>query len=113
MSNNDRRRFLKLAAVTLTAPAAIAAMTREASAQDLPHQDEADPTASALGYKHDTTKVDDKKFPNHKPDQTCAGCNLALGKPGDAWLPCTICPGKSVNAKGWCSAWVKKAAKPA
>src|SRR5438128_2204994 len=106
---NARRRFLKLAAATLAAPAALAALSGVAQAQDLPHQDEADPTASALGYKHDTTKADDKKFPSHKPEQKCAGCNLALGKPADAWRPCTIFPGKAVNSNGWCSAWVKKA----
>lgn len=113
MDQHDRRRFLKLAAATLAVPAAVAALGDPAQAQDLPHQDEADPTASALGYKHDTTKVDDKKYPAHKPDQTCSSCNLGQGKPGDAWVPCTIFPGKAVAGKGWCSAWVKKAAPAA
>jgi hypothetical protein len=104
----SRRRFLKLSLAAGAMPAILAA-AGGASAADLPHLDEKDPTATALGYTSDTTKTDDKKFPNHKPDQMCSGCNLAQGNPTDAWRPCTIFPGKSVNSKGWCSAWVKKA----
>ena len=28
---------------------------------------------------------------------------------GAEWRPCSLFPGKSVAADGWCSAWVKKA----
>ena len=28
---------------------------------------------------------------------------------GDAWGPCQIFPGKDVSAKGWCTAYQKKA----
>jgi len=103
--NRSRRRFIEL--VVLGAVAA--PLARKAHAADLPHQDEADATAAALGYHHDTAAVDAAKFPNHKPDQTCAGCNLALAPQADGWQPCQIFPGKSVNPKGWCAAWVKKA----
>jgi hypothetical protein len=72
--------------------------------------DESDPQASALGYKADTTKVDAKKYPNHKNDQTCSNCQLYQGKPTDATAGCTLFAGKKVAGKGWCSAWVKKAA---
>ncbi len=71
---------------------------------------ETDAQAAALGYKEDTTKVDQKKFPNHTPAQMCNGCQLYQGKPTDAVAPCTIFAGKTVAGKGWCSAWVKKAA---
>jgi len=66
---------------------------------------ESDPTAVALGYKMDATKA-----PNRK-DKTavCANCSLYTGKAGAADGPCTIFGGKLVNAKGWCSAWAKKA----
>ena len=103
--DRSRRRFIEL--VVLGAVAA--PLAREAHAVDLPHIEETDPTASALGYHHDATKVDAAKFPNHKPDQLCAGCNLALAPQADGWLPCQIFPGKSVNPKGWCAAYVKKA----
>ena len=104
----SRRQFLKLSLAAGALPAALAA-TGTAAAADLPHLDPKDPTAAALGYVEDSTKADAKKFPNHKPDQTCANCNLLQGTAGD-WRPCGIFAGKTVNAKGWCSAWVKKAA---
>ena len=107
---NSRRRFIRIAVLgAAAAPLAADALWNAAAAQDLPHLDEADPTAAALGYHHDTTKADAAKYPNHKPDQTCANCNLVQGKDGDAWRPCSIFPGKAVSAKGWCAAWVKKA----
>jgi hypothetical protein len=67
------------------------------------------PQAVALGYKHDASKVDKKKFANFKDGETCANCLHFTGKAGDPWGPCALFPGKQVNAKGWCSAWVKKA----
>ena len=95
MSNScSRRQFLKLSLAAGALPAALVATGT---------------AAAALGYVEDSTKADAKKFPNHKPDQTCANCNLLQGTAGD-WRPCGIFAGKTVNAKGWCSAWVKKAA---
>ncbi|MBL8242552.1 MAG: high-potential iron-sulfur protein, partial [Rhodanobacteraceae bacterium] len=38
----------------------------------------------------------------------CANCNLVQGNDGDALRPCSIFPGKGVNAKGWCAAYVPK-----
>lgn len=107
---DTRRRFLKLVVLgAAAAPLARHALDRPAHAQDLPHLDEADPTAAALGYKHDSAAVDAAKYPNHKADQNCANCNLVQGTDGAEWRPCGIFPGKAVNAKGWCAAWVKKA----
>ncbi len=71
--------------------------------------EEADPTATALGYKADTTKVDAKKFPKHAPDQKCSNCALYQGKPADATGACPLFAGKVVAAGAWCSAWAKKA----
>jgi hypothetical protein len=39
----------------------------------------------------------------------CANCALFQGKAGDAWGGCPIFAGRQVAAKGWCSAWAKKA----
>jgi hypothetical protein len=72
--------------------------------------DESDPQAVALGYRHDTTKVDRQRFPRHSPDQLCNNCALYQGKASDAWAGCPLFPGKQVAGKGWCSAWAKKAA---
>lgn len=70
---------------------------------------ETDPAAAALGYKTDASKVDVKKYPNFVRGQQCAGCQLYAGKPVDPTAPCTIFAGKLVSAKGWCSAWSKRA----
>jgi hypothetical protein len=67
-----------------------------------------DPTAKALGYSEDATKVDLKANPAHKPDQSCSGCVQYKGKPGDARGGCNLFAGKSVNSKGWCKVWAKK-----
>jgi hypothetical protein len=71
--------------------------------------EESDATATALGYKHDATKVDSKKSPTYMAGRACGNCQLYQGKPGDAWGVCAVMGGKLVNAKGWCSAWAKKA----
>src|SRR6185295_3350209 len=81
----------------------------DAKGGELPHLDEKDPQAAALGYKHDAKQVDRKKFANYQPGQTCATCQQFQAKAKEPWAPCAIFPGKSVAANGWCSAWVKKA----
>jgi hypothetical protein len=103
MAPIHRRIFLVQAA------AFAAAIATRASAQGAPKIDEADPQAAALGYKTDTTKVDEKKYPKHTADQKCIGCQLYQGKATDASAACLIFGGKSVAGNGWCSAWVKKA----
>ena len=62
-----RRRFLKLAvAGAVAAPIVSTLLPRFARADDLPHLAESDPTAMALGYKEDATKVDTAKFATYK-----------------------------------------------
>lgn len=97
-----RRTFVIQAA--LAAPALTAL---HAQAADLPKLDEKDPAAIPLGYKADTTKVDQKKFPKHAATQKCANCSLYQGGTA-AWGACPIFTGKQVAASGWCSAWVLK-----
>lgn len=70
---------------------------------------ETDPTAAALGYKLDSSKVDKAKFPKHAATQQCSNCMLYQGKPADAFAACPALGNKLVAGKGWCSAWVKKA----
>lgn len=71
--------------------------------------DEKDPQAVALGYVADSARADAKKFPKHDNAQLCNGCALWQSKPADPQGNCALFPGKQVNAKGWCSAWAKKA----
>jgi hypothetical protein len=105
MSNTiSRRRFLVLAGTGVCA-VAIAGRVR---AEDLPKLAENDPTATALGYREDATKVDATKFPTHKAGQTCANCKFFQGTDKTATAGCQLFPGKSVASKGWCSAYNAK-----
>ncbi len=72
--------------------------------------DPKDAQAVSLGYVEDTTKADEKKFPKHAKDQACAGCQFyQTAQAEGGYAPCSIFANKGVAAKGWCSAWVKKA----
>ena len=103
----SRRRFIQI--VSLTGAALL--VGAEARAADAPMVDEKDPTAASLGYVADTTKANQAKYPNHKPEQQCNNCQLYQGKIGVATGAggCPLYAGKQVAAKGWCSAYAKKA----
>ena len=102
MSSTSRRTFM----MSLVAGGSVLAAT---SANAQAAVAETDPQAVALGYRTDTTKVDQKKYPNHNPSQHCGDCQLYQGKPGAATGPCPLFAGKVVHQTGWCSAWTKKA----
>jgi hypothetical protein len=70
--------------------------------------DEADETAVALGYKHDTAKIDQQRFPKHSPAQNCGNCSFFQGAANDAWAGCAMFGRKHIAAAGWCNAWAKK-----
>lgn len=74
----------------------------------MPRLEESDPTAQALGYRHDAADVDTASYPRLQPGQTCSNCALYLSDQGseEGWGGCSIFPGKLVNAEGWCSAYV-------
>jgi len=76
--------------------------------ESLPKLTEDDAAASALGYRHNASDVDTAKYPNFQAGQQCRNCTLFEG--GDAaWGPCSIFPGKRVNANGWCATYAPKA----
>jgi len=100
--NNPRRTFLMTVAASGAALGATAAHAQS-------KLDEKDAQAIALGYVHDATKADTKKFPKFAAGQLCNNCALFQGKASDAWGGCPLFPGKQVAGKGWCSAWAKKA----
>lgn len=101
---SSRRTFL----ITSIGLASSAALSRQAFAAPATVT-ESDPTAVALGYKSDATKVDKAKYAKYAAGEDCGDCQFFQGKPGDASGPCPMFGGKLVNAKGWCSAYVKKA----
>jgi hypothetical protein len=99
------RRRLVLASLPAAALALGAARLGSAQPARL---EESDPIATSLGYKHDASKVDAKKFPTFAANRICANCQLFQAKAGETWGPCTAVGGKLVNANGWCIAWVAK-----
>lgn len=105
MNKPTRRTFVRTIAVAGGAMLA----ARSALAADPVKVQESEPQAQALGYREDTTKVDAAKYPKHAPTQDCANCQLYQGKAGDVSGPCPLFGNKHVMAKGWCTAWVKKA----
>jgi hypothetical protein len=101
MKNSNRRIFICQA---ITASSAVLATQAMAQAK----LDEKDAQAVTLGYLHDTTKIDNKKYPKHAAAQKCSNCALYAGKPTDAWAGCPLFAGKQVAGNGWCSAYAKK-----
>ena len=104
----SRRDALKKLAVLLGA-AGVVAGARRAAAADLPHLNEKDPNAMALGYHDDAAQVDPKQFQTYRPGQRCESCLQLQGQQGQPWRPCNLFPGELVNAGGWCRVWVPKA----
>lgn len=70
--------------------------------------DEKSPQAQSLGYVADASNVDKAKFASFKEGSNCAGCALYSAAGAESG-GCSIFPGQKVSAKGWCSAWAKKA----
>ncbi len=71
--------------------------------------DEKDPRARALGYKPDTSKVDNARYRKHDAAQKCGNCQLFEAHSKDPFGKCSIFSDKEVAANGWCSSWMKKA----
>jgi hypothetical protein len=88
---------------------ATSALPRIASAADKVTED--DPTAVALGYKHDASTVDtatwSKRAGPEGAKQFCNNCALYQDG-GDGWGACSIFQGRLVSGEGWCNAWVAK-----
>jgi len=93
----NRRDFLKLSGGSLIG-LTLGGVALRANAQDLPKLELEDPTAKALKYTH-KSEVE---------GAICDNCMYIQGADGAEWRPCALFPGKSVNAQGWCTAWVKK-----
>lgn len=106
-STPSRRRFLFNMAVAASAlPLGARLLNNPAQAQDLPALPLDNPQAKALGYSDDAATV---KHPSFKAGSNCANCQFYQAAAGAASGPCALFPGHSVKAKGWCSAWAKKA----
>jgi len=100
----SRRQFIRI--IPLAGATFVAGRT--AFAADAPMVDEKDPPAVALGYVSDAAKADKAKFASYAAGQNCGSCQLYQGKADPAGI-CPLFAGKRVAAKGWCSAFAKKA----
>ncbi len=63
---------------------------------------EADPYARSMGFRTDTAKVDQVKYPRHDATQHCSRCQLFSGKPGEPTGNCSFYGGRVVPINGWC-----------
>ncbi len=104
----SRRTLIKGGLLAGACVPALGLLANEASAAGLTPLSPSDPTASALGFAVDSSKVDDKTHPTHTAAQKCGTCAQYLGKPGQARGGCNIFAGHSVPVGGWCSAWAQK-----
>ena len=109
-SKISRRAVVKGGLIAGALIPAMGLVVDSAAAAGLPPLDPKDPTAVALGFVPDATKVDAAANATYKPTQKCGNCAQYQGKAGEASAACNIFVGKSVPAGGWCKVW---AAKPA
>ncbi len=108
LSRREALKALAIGAGSLFAAGAAVADAAKPAGAALPHVVAGDPVAAALAYVENAASVDPKKNPNFKPGQKCSNCLQSKGKgnDGDAWIGCTLFPGKAVSAQGWCKAYV-------
>ena len=71
--------------------------------------DEKDSQAISLGFVSVAANADKAKFKTWAEGQQCSACMLFQGAAGAATGGCGIFVGRQVPAKGWCSAFNKKA----
>ena len=100
------RRLFVLNAVSACVTLASARFAAAQASPALVKED--DPSAAALGYVADATKLDAKKQPVYVAGRSCSGCALFQGKGGDTSAVCLIFGNKQVSATGWCTGWSKK-----
>jgi hypothetical protein len=74
------------------------------------HVKETDANAVEVGYRQNSSTVDETKFPNHTSDQKCARCILFNNPTGAPWAGCIVFLPKLVAATGWCNQWFQRPA---
>lgn len=96
--------------VVLLAPIAVGLGSTRAPAQSaFKKVEESEPKATAIGYKHDSAKVDKARYAKHDVAQRCYNClAYAPEKPADEWGECDLMSDRLVNRQGWCSSYKKK-----
>jgi High potential iron-sulfur protein len=106
----SRRGWVKNALLGTALIPVLSLVGRQSWAADLTPLDASDTTAKALSYVADASKVDAATHPTFKAGQRCATCLQYQGKATDQTAGCTIFPGHSVAAAGWCQVWAQRPA---
>lgn len=98
-----RRKFVMESVIGLTSIVFLPAVAYAAA-----ELSEADPSAEALGYRTDATKVDKTKFPKYAIGQECANCQFYQGSASTKVAACPLFTGKTVEGGGWCNGYVRR-----
>jgi hypothetical protein len=88
--------------------AGVAALVPVSALADVPLLAESDAMARAMGFRLDTTRADQAKYPKHTNDQMCARC-LHFTVPGADSARCDLF-NKIVPKGGWCSGFTQRPA---
>ena len=104
----SRRRMVKLGLCGSVLVPLIRFSVNLAEGAELPLLDASDPQAKALGFVTDAGTVSAATNPTFKTGQKCAVCAQFQGKPSDTAAGCSIFPGHTVPAGGWCMGWAQK-----
>jgi hypothetical protein len=102
----SRRKATTSLMMVASAIAGVAVLPVRRSRAEERHLSPLDPKAVAVGYTEDAAKVEAKKYPAYAKGQTCENCLQLQGAAGLPYRPCTLFPGQSVAAAGWCTAWM-------
>lgn len=105
----NRRHFLIQVAAG-TCAVAVAGLAGAEEAKPKGRLTEDDAYAKSMGFRVDTTQVDQAKYPKHTVEQHCAKCQLYSGKEGEPEGPCSFFGGRLVPVNGWCRNFKPKAA---
>ena len=110
----SRRKFISTTSRTLATIPVVAVLGERAFGEQAgatAKLDETNPTAVALGYRHDANEVDVGRFAKRASEegkkQFCDNCLHFKSSDEEGWGPCAIFPGFVVAEKGWCNVWVK------
>jgi len=104
----SRREVMKGALLVGAVLPALGLNGKNAAAADLPLIDANDPTAKALDFVTDATKLNASTEPAFKPGRHCGVCAQFRGNQADAVGVCNIFAGHVVPAGGWCMAWTQR-----
>jgi High potential iron-sulfur protein len=104
----SRRRFVASVGGAVGAFTLGGAASPVVRAASLPHVEASDPTARALHYTEDASKINAAQDPTHRAGTRCATCKLYQGTANAAYGPCQLFPGKAVSSNGWCMGYQQK-----